>query len=236
MDVTSGDLVAKATADLLRSVVVDCVECGAPIVLSDRAKLYCSPACRQTLKLVRYVRGAIADGRWENDPTIADAAQMRLAQILGGGYHETERRVSAKIREQVFERDRHQCVICSDPATEIDHIAGDANTMENLRSTCGTCNFRMAQEHLEPVPPETCAIAGSILRRIFAAAPVFPRDDHQDGSVHAAEVLADRRRCLAEHVATVRFMERLKRDHRFRAKVIAGPILVAEPSLARARP
>ncbi len=78
--------------DLMRPVVVECVECGAPIELTGRAKLYCSPACRQTVKLIRYARATIADGRWLADPRIEDAWRRRLAHILAGGYHETQRR------------------------------------------------------------------------------------------------------------------------------------------------
>jgi hypothetical protein len=224
MDPALDARVAAAVDDLLRPVVVECVECGAPIDLSGRARLYCSPACRQTLKLVRYARATLADGRAQADPKIEDAWRMRLAHILAGGYHEAERRVPAAMRERVFERDDHKCVICGDPATEIDHIAGDANAMDNLRSTCGTCNFKMAEEQFVPVTGAAAARGTEILKRMLAPEPTHPRDDPQAGPGQAVTELANRRRLLAEHVAAVAFAERLRRDDRFREKVLTGAI------------
>ncbi len=216
--------VASAVADFLRPLAVECIECGAPIELSDRAKLYCSPACRQIVKLVRYARAALADGRAVADPKVEDAWRMRLAHILSGGYHETERRVPAATRELVFARDGHRCVICGSPATEIDHIAGDANTPDNLRSTCGTCNFRMAEEQFVPVRGAEAERGNLILERMFAAAPVHRRDDPEGGRSEAMAVMAHRRQILAEHIAAVAFAERLQHDEHFRAKVLAGAI------------
>jgi hypothetical protein len=62
VDPSDGKL-APALDDLVSAVVVDCVECGAAIVLANRARLYCSNVCYQTLKLIHYGRAVVADGR-----------------------------------------------------------------------------------------------------------------------------------------------------------------------------
>ena len=224
MDAASDDRVSAAVDEFLRPIVVECIECGAAIELSSRARLYCSPACRQTLKLVRYARATIADGRAGSDPRIEDAWRMRLAHILAGGYHETERRVPAGIREQVLERDGHRCVLCGDPATEIDHIAGDANTVDNLRSTCGDCNFGLAEAQFAPATGAEAERGRRILERMLAPEPLNPRDDPAAGQAAADAVMSDRRGRVAERAAAVAFAERLRRDERFCAKVLAGPI------------
>lgn len=41
------------------------------------------------------------------------------------------------IRRRILQRDNHRCVICGEPATEVDHvIAGDDHAPVNLRSLC----------------------------------------------------------------------------------------------------
>jgi 5-methylcytosine-specific restriction endonuclease McrA len=199
------------------------VECGAPIVLTNRAKLYCSEACHQTLKLVHYIRRTIADGRWERDPTIEDALQIRLANILGGGYHETARHVPPKVRVQVFERDGGKCVLCGAPAAQIDHIAGDANALENLRATCGACNLGMAQEQLVPATGSAAAVAGRILDRIFAPTSLHPRDDELVGVATNVRLLAERRERVRAHLAVQKILDRLRNDPQLRERIAREP-------------
>ena len=179
-------------------LLVECIECGAVVAMTSRAKLYCSEACQQTLSLVRYIRRTIADGRWDRDPAIEDVLQMQLAHILAGGYHKAARRVPPKLRAEIFERDGNKCVLCGAPATEIDHIAGDANTPDNLRAACRDCNFGMAQERFVPASSEKAAVAHGIRDRIFAPVPIYPRDDPVGGVTASQWVLAERRLLLRE--------------------------------------
>ena len=203
---------AQALDDLASPVLVNCVECGASIILTNRAKLYCSDVCHQTLKLIHYGRAVVADGRIGRDPTIEEALQMRIAQILGGGYHETLRRVPPALRAEIFERDGGACVLCGAPATQIDHIAGDVNTPENLRATCGACNLGMAEEHLVPAPPKLAAVADHLLERIFAPAPLFPRDDETAWPATNVRLMTERRGRLRVHVAVRKLVARAVRS------------------------
>ncbi len=198
---------AKALDDLAKPPVVDCVECGDPIVLTNRARLYCSEVCHQTLKLIHYGRGVVADGRIV-DPLVEDAIGMRIAHILAGGYHEQARRVPPATRAQIFERDGGRCVLCGEPATQIDHAAGDANTPENLRAVCGSCNLAMAQEHLVPASPEKARLARRLIERIFASAPLFPRDDETAWPATSRRLMAERRDRLSAHRGVRKLMER----------------------------
>lgn len=204
----SAAAVAQALDELAKPPIVECVECGADIVLTNRARLYCSEVCRQTLKLIHYGRSVEADGRIERDPTIAEALQMRIAQILGGGYHERARQVPSALRAQIFERDHGRCALCGARATQIDHIAGDANTLENLRAACGECNLGLAQRRLVPAPPDKSALADELLERIFAVTPVFPRDDQTAWTTLNVGLIAERRGRLRAHIAVQKLLAR----------------------------
>jgi 5-methylcytosine-specific restriction endonuclease McrA len=52
----------------------------------------------------------------------------------------------AKIRKQILERDGHRCVVCGEPAVEVDHIKprihGGGSDPSNLRSVCEQHNPR----------------------------------------------------------------------------------------------
>ena len=201
---------ARALEAMAAPQVVDCVECGTDIVLGRYARLYCSEGCRQTLKLIHYGRAVVADGRIERDPTIAEAIQMRIAQILAGGYHERLRRVTPALRAQIFERDGGKCVLCGAPATQIDHIAGDANTPENLRSACGSCNLGMAQARLVPASAREAAKADDLVQRIFAPAPLFPRDDETAWATTYSRLMAERRARVRDHNALKKLLDEVR--------------------------
>jgi hypothetical protein len=200
--------IAQSLDEMASAPVVECVECGAAMVQTNRAKLYCSLVCHQTLKTVHYARATVADGRFERDPTIEDALRVRVAYIIAGGYHEVERRVPPALRAQIFARDDHKCVLCGEPATQIDHIAGDANTPENLRASCGACNLGLAQAQLVPAPPEKAAVAERIFQRMFAPAPLVERDDESAWDETQKHLMADRRRQVRDHLAMVKLIAR----------------------------
>jgi hypothetical protein len=60
-----------------------CANCGQSAL--PASPLFCSEVCSQTAKLVRYARRKVLDGTVDR-PDIAEAIQIRLALILGGGY------------------------------------------------------------------------------------------------------------------------------------------------------
>ena len=57
--------------DLASPVLLNCVECGASIILTNRATLRRSDVRHQTLKLIHHGSVGVADGRIERDPSNA---------------------------------------------------------------------------------------------------------------------------------------------------------------------
>lgn len=51
-----------------------------------------------------------------------------------------------KTRTRVLERDGHKCVVCGNPATQVDHIipkaVGGSDEMNNLQAMCQTHNAK----------------------------------------------------------------------------------------------
>lgn len=57
-------------------------------------------------------------------------------------------------RRRALVRDRHTCVLCGAPATQVDHIVprsrGGGDDLVNLRSVCGACHrVKSEQERLD---------------------------------------------------------------------------------------
>lgn len=101
--------------------------------------LYCSELCEQTAATIRWWRRKIALGEVDRQD-IRDTRRMRVAHILGGGYHERARRLSPETRAFVRDRDGGLCVMCGQPGVEIDHIDGDAGNPANLQLLCRPCH------------------------------------------------------------------------------------------------
>jgi 5-methylcytosine-specific restriction endonuclease McrA len=140
-----------------------CVNCDGPGV-TVTAPLYCSPRCKQAAGLVRYVRARRADGM-ESRPDIREAIQMRLAMVLGGGYPEARRQVTAEVRAVIYARAEGQCEECGclldrdgssgnpDSLATIQHVNGNSNDPENLKAFCRRCNMADAQAKFVRVEP-----------------------------------------------------------------------------------
>ena len=140
-----------------------CANCdGSDVTVS--APLYCSPGCRQSAELVRYVRKHRRDGT-DQDPDIVDVIRTRMAMVLGGGYPEQQRRVSVDKRTIVFDRAGGLCEECGraldfdrssgdpDAVATIQHGNGNSNDPSNLKAFCRRCNVLDAQSRFVPVEP-----------------------------------------------------------------------------------
>lgn len=178
-------------------LAVKCIECGTKIPLAGKPRVYCSDKCRQVLKLVHYGRRVFRDDRIE-DPLVRDAVQMRIAHILGGGYHETERKLPPQTRKAVFDRDNGVCQICGQPATDIDHIAGDSADPENLRALCRACNMAEAERGFRPATPEMVREYDGLMERILADEPLFERDDEHGWDSRYRQIAAAQRTRIRE--------------------------------------
>lgn len=163
-----------------------CVNCDSSDV-TWQSPLYCSPGCRQAAELVRYVRACRRDGRWER-PDVKEAAQIKMALLLGGGYSEERKRVPADVRGEVFRRAGGRCQKCfrvfeidGDAGPTIQHLNGDSNDISNLEGWCRACNNADAKAKFRPVVPgsEQAIVARQLEARWRAPTPIRLCDDDQ---------------------------------------------------------
>lgn len=168
-----------------------CANCDAPGV-PEKSPLFCSSRCRDTAKLIRYVRSCREDGRWQR-PDVRSAVRTRVALILGGGYRERERRVTGELRALVFRRAGGRCEECGRPLdfdgtsgdpgaiATIQHVSGGSNDLSNLRAFCGRCNVADAESHFVPVQPGSTEekMSDEIRTRCFSLIPLRLCDDEK---------------------------------------------------------
>lgn len=63
-----------------------CLNCDQPIEITKPVKLFCSEACADEAKFVRYYRRCKLDGRL-NQTDVQEALAIRFAHIMAGGYN-----------------------------------------------------------------------------------------------------------------------------------------------------
>jgi len=137
----------------MKVVKFHCLNCDIKFKSGKTAKLYCSDLCKQTAKFVRYVRACTRDGRIEREDVL-EAIQIRLAFILGDGYPEGDRYIPKLAREQIFQKYDGKCAKCGKPATDIDHINGSSNNLENLQLLCKTCHNKKTKAGFTEITSE----------------------------------------------------------------------------------
>lgn len=151
-----------------------CANCDQP--LAGQPRLYCSEVCQQTAITVRYWRRVMADGRIKRGDVV-DAIKMRMAHILAGGYPSKERSLPPELREAVKIRDMDKCRSCGSLGDEIDHIAGNENTLNNLQLLCHDCHHAKTIERFGTPSAEQLIIAYRLEDRARASAPLRLCDD-----------------------------------------------------------
>lgn len=119
---------------LLDDHCANCLE----VLPEDVEVLFCSSWCSEIWGSVRYMRRVFRDGRIE-DPDVREAIQTRNAFLLVGGYGSLGRTLRASVRAQVKVRDAGRCQSCGKPGTEIDHIAGNPQSL----TTCSRSATRV---------------------------------------------------------------------------------------------
>lgn len=173
-----------------RYIVGACANCES-LTVTVKNPLWCSSACHQAAKLVRYVRARRAEGTHQR-PDIVEAIEMKMAHVLAGGYPETERRVPAAVRAEVFRRAGGRCQNCGRPLAlefstlssgalfTIQHVAGDSNSISNLRALCRRCNMADARTNFVRVHPRSlhAARAAELEARWLSPEPLRLCDDH----------------------------------------------------------
>lgn len=185
------------------SIDFSCVNCDQVFIVSGAAKLYCSQRCHQDAKLVRYVRACIKDGRI-SDPLVNQAIGTRFAFAYSekGYYDEKARYVSPERKQQVIKRDGGLCRLCGAVGTEIDHINGDSDDLDNLQLLCHDCHSEKTEASMVPITPgheryeEILARANELRARIEAQTPLRPCDDEANWNDIYRELLKEQRELL----------------------------------------
>jgi len=129
-----------------------CLNCDGILIATDKPKLFCSDKCQQEARFVRYFRSCKRDGR-VNQPDVREALEIKMAHSLGGGYQANERRLPLSTRQKVYERDNRTCQKCGQPATDIDHIQGGDDNLENLQMLCRDCHNQKTTANFVQLTP-----------------------------------------------------------------------------------
>ena len=127
-----------------------CLNCNKVIEYPVKPILYCSPNCKQEAELIRYARSCIKDGRIHAQD-VREAITIKMAHILNGGYNSQERYVSEELREHVHQHFNGVCCQCGEPGTDVDHIAGPSNDVDNLQLLCRSCHNKKTLLRVQPV-------------------------------------------------------------------------------------
>ncbi len=175
---------------------MDCLNCDGLIPPHMRpGSLFCSEICKQRADTVRYGRRVFRDGRIQ-DPLVAEALRTKMAfAVTDGGYPSMLRDLDADIRNAVVERDGGRCVLCGQPGTEIDHIAGNSSELSNLQLLCHDCHTAKTQENFRPIEPDSQAdrIWSELMTRINSAEPLRQCDDEATWPSRWRQIAAERR-------------------------------------------
>jgi 5-methylcytosine-specific restriction endonuclease McrA len=185
------------------SIDFSCVNCDQVFVVSKQPTLYCSPRCQQNAKFVRYVRGCIKDGRI-TDPLVRDAIQVRLAFAYSerGYYDERARKIPLIVRKQVIEWDRGLCRKCGADGSEIDHVDGNGNSLDNLQLLCRECHSQKTRENIVLLTPDHKRYAEIKAReehlrfRVEAPTAMRPCDDESNWNAMYRQIIAEQRQLL----------------------------------------
>ncbi len=181
----------------------ECLNCDEAIPGSQEVSLYCTPLCRDEAIYVRYVRACKSDGRVKNKD-VQDAIRIRFVHIASGGYSAKERRVSQELRDDVIARDNGRCQICGENGTDIDHIKGNSDKIDNLQLLCCACHNKKTIDSFIPIPPDDerylkALESGFRLdERIYAKKPLRQCDDEKKWESNWRQILSSRRKTHKE--------------------------------------
>ncbi|MBB4951020.1 5-methylcytosine-specific restriction endonuclease McrA [Kitasatospora gansuensis] len=135
-----------------------CANCDAalPFQPSKNVTLYCTEGCRQTAKVIRKARVAMANGKFFTNPDVRYGVQIALAHALAGGYAGKARRLPPEVKQAVRDQADGVCEQCQEQlGTEIDHIDGDSPELPNLQLLCARCHRAKTDLRMPPATPES---------------------------------------------------------------------------------
>jgi hypothetical protein len=119
------------------------VNCDGTIPWNQKKKIYCGTFCKEQAKDIRWIRGTIIRGVYD-DPDVVIARKTRIAHLNAGGYLSLNRRIPIQTRFAVMRKYNHKCATCGtkdvDGTHEVDHIEDSSNSIDNLQLLCIPCH------------------------------------------------------------------------------------------------
>lgn len=130
----------------------ECFACGKCTLERGGKLLYCSDACQDIAGSVRYARKKIDEcAPWDAALLMGFGQKIYQWVSTGHPYDARTRTLTEESRQAIFERDGRVCVLCGEPATQIDHIAGSSPDPKNLQAICANCNRDRMLAGLKPI-------------------------------------------------------------------------------------
>lgn len=184
---------------------MQCLNCGNAL---DMARLFCSDLCAETAKTIRYGRTIHKDGRIHR-PDVAEAWEIKWAWAMNGmAYPKHQRKITAAVRDLVFERAAGRCQKCGGVATEIDHLnkpefKDDPNHPDNLQALCAECHRKKSlagftQKPFSELPENIQQRILELTSRLEAPVPQRLCDDETVWSTIWSQILSERRHYLQD--------------------------------------
>lgn len=172
-----------------------CANCLEPLVPWS-IKLFCDDWCKDVAGDTRYARNAYMNHRIY-DPLVFNAIQIRFAHNMSGGYDAAARVVPSSMRAAVTARDRGVCVVCGQPANQLDHINGADGTFENLQLMCDPCHRTKTSDSIVLAPPHVQHLWPSWWKlRVEPANPLLLADDQYQWKFIWQELKSERKQRL----------------------------------------
>ncbi len=183
---------AKHGADAESSpaaVTQTCLECGSEYSIGRQPSAYCSKTCRRRLKAVIGGRKLLQSDEIDHE-TIWWV--VFVAQPATDAPHRELRRLVGRPLS-IDHPNGLPCIVCEARASLRVRLPGQS---EEPAAYCIACYRRRLTESLLAEPPADPAAARAVLARIFAAVPLFERDDEARIGYRKLKQQAVRRRLL----------------------------------------
>jgi len=186
-----------------------CVNCDGTIPWNQKKKIYCGNFCKEQAKDIRWIRGTIIRGVY-NDPDVVIARKTRIAHLNAGGYLSLNRRIPNQTRFAVMQKNDDKCANCgktdANGTHEVDHIAGSSNSIDNLQLLCVPCHREKTMSNIVSVREDDPRREGmeihvkELKERIFSPNPIKLCDDYGSWPEIESKIRESRKIEFFEHI------------------------------------
>jgi len=186
-----------------------CVNCDGTIPWNQKKKIYCGTFCKEQAKDIRWIRGTIIRGVYD-DPDVVIARKTRIAHLNAGGYLSLNRRIPIQTRFAVMRKYNHKCATCGkkdvDGTHEVDHIEDSSNSIDNLQLLCIPCHRAktmaniVSVEENDPRREEIDIHVKELKERVFSPSALKLCDDYGNWPAIETRIRASRKIEFFNHI------------------------------------